>query len=66
MSTGYNISISGSSNDSNFVLDSANSSVTDEVNLSQVVTNLQNVLTHLNTLVSTNAKTSDLTNFSKN
>ena len=63
--SGYNISISGTSNDSNLVLDSESGSVKDEVNVAEVISKLQTVLTHLNTLVSNNAKTSDLTTLAK-
>lgn len=64
----FTIDINGSNNDSNLVLSSGSASIHDQnnknndVSLNLLINNMQSVLTHLNSLVSTNAKTSDLTN----
>ena len=64
----FTIDINGSNNDSNLVLSSGNSSIhgqNNDVSLNLLINYMQSVLTHLNSLVSTNAKTSDLTNLAK-
>lgn len=64
----FTIDINGSNNDSNLVLSSGSASIHDQnnknndVSLNLLINNMQSVLTHLNSLVSTNAKTTDLTN----